>query len=74
MRLANFANVVLHDKRITDGLDVDGHGLAVVSHGCTRGDMCVRAALVLSVGKVEEPVGNVYLLDGRIDRGADGRE
>src|ERR1700710_1932876 len=64
VRFANFANIVLHDKRLTYGLDVDRHGLAVVSHGRTRSDMRVRAALVLSVGKVEKPVSNVHLLDG----------
>ncbi len=72
VRLANFSNVVLHDERVTYRFNVDRHGSAVVSHCSTRCDMRMRAALVFSVGEVEEPFGNVHLLDGGTDRGADG--
>ena len=61
-RLFHFGHIVLHDHRIANSFHIDGHGLAVVRGRGAGGDMRMGAALILSAGKRQEPVGNVHLL------------
>ena len=69
-RLFYFGHIVLHDQRIANSFHIDGHGFAVLSGGSAGGDMRMRATLILSVGKRQEPVGNVHPLKRDVHDGA----
>jgi hypothetical protein len=61
-RFFHFGHIVLHDQRIANSFHINGHSPTVVCGGGAGGDMRMGAALILSVGKRQEPVGNVHLL------------
>src|SRR5215469_6887363 len=63
-------HVVLHHEGAANYLYVDRHRTAVVGRCCSGGDM-IRwcATLILCVGQVQQPVGNVDALDRGVDRG-----
>ena len=72
MRLPDLCDEVLNHECIADCLDVDFHGTSIVARGCAGCDMCVRAALIFVVRKVEQPICDVYLLQGSVDNMSNG--
>ncbi len=64
MWLSNFCHIVLHDESISDHFNVNGHRAAIVSGCCTGGDVGGGTTLVLRVGKMENPVSDIYLSIG----------
>jgi len=66
------AECPLH-QRIADSFHIDGHGPAVVRGGGAGGDMRMGAALILRVGKRQEPIGNVHLLKRDVHDGGNSR-
>ena len=72
-RFFHFGHIVLHDERIANSFHIDGHGPAVVRGGSAGCDMRMRAALILSVGKRQEPLGDVNLLKRDVHDGGNSR-
>jgi hypothetical protein len=59
VRLPDLGDIMLDDKRISDGFDVDRHRTAIVSCGRSGSDVCGRAPLILRVWKVKEPIRDI---------------
>src|SRR5215470_18076846 len=64
------SHIVLHHEAAADHLHVDRHRSALVGRCCSGGDMIrLCATLVLCVGQVQQPVGDVDALDRGVNRG-----
>jgi hypothetical protein len=65
---------VLNHESIADGLDINRHRAAVVGGGASGRDVRMRAALILGVGEMEQPIRDIHLFNRRVDRSGHRRE
>jgi hypothetical protein len=73
MGSVNFGDVVLNHQRVADGFDIDRHGMAVVGRGTSGCKVRLRTSLILRIGKMEEPIGDIHRLNGGVNRGSHRR-
>ncbi|MNE47280.1 hypothetical protein D3C80_1416780 [compost metagenome] len=61
-------DIVLDDQTSADHLDIDRHAASVIGEGRSRSNVVGRAAaLVLSLRQIEEPVGDIDLIESNVD-------